>query len=81
MAQSENDPREPSAASQAQDEVAGAPQILSQADLLSASGLRGALFAQWARQKRRTALEQRYGEDADALLDETGDTELNDWSN
>ena len=51
---------------------------LSHAQALApAAGVRGALFAQWGREKRRRALQQRYGEDAGSLV-EDGDTALQD---
>lgn len=76
----ENDPRAETSTSTPGDGSGDAPQTLSQADLLGGSGLRGALFAQWGRQKRRNALQQRYGEEADALLDEFSGTDLGDWT-
>ena len=56
------------------------PQALSQADLLAGPGLRGALFAQWGRQKRRTALQQRYGEEAEVLAEDGLTGDLYEWN-
>jgi hypothetical protein len=52
---------------------------VSHAEVLAGQGLRGALFTRWSVEKRRRALEQRYGEEADALLDDSLETTLSDW--
>jgi hypothetical protein len=47
------------------------PLAGTHAGLLSSAALRGPLlFAQWNRERRRRALQQRYGEEAGGLLDD-----------
>lgn len=58
-------------------DVLGEPTPALPQALASSTGLRGALFAQWGRQKRRTALQQRYGEDF-GLGGEDDDVDLRD---
>ncbi len=76
-----NDPRDETAAPSDDGAVRDTPQTLSHSDLLAGPGLKGALFAQWGRQKRRTALQQRYGEEAEMLVDDGSDNLLwDEWS-
>jgi len=47
-----------------------APAVLSQAQALAGVAPRGALFAQWGREKRRGALDRRHGEDPLTAFDD-----------
>jgi hypothetical protein len=49
-----------------------APPRAGHAQLLAGQALRGPLYAQWSRQRRRRALQQRDGEEAAGLFDDDG---------
>jgi|GEM_PF-5076738 len=62
---STDDPRSSQAAGDdaaAEGDLQGYTEV-TQAEALASPGVRGALFAQWGRQKRRQILQQRYGDD------------------
>lgn len=57
------DAPEPTGPVQSTSEASVPYTVLSQDQALRPPGWRGALYAQWGRQKRLAALRQRYGED------------------